>query len=67
MERTTVNREWVKEELGLSMTLVDRLLKRKVDPIPSFKVGRRIIIPIDGFQKWLARQTENGMNGVVDQ
>lgn len=67
MEKTIANREWIREELCVSMTLVDRLLKRKNDPIPSIRVGRRVLIPIDSFQKWLARQTENGMNGVVDQ
>ena len=67
MEKMVMTRADVKAVLGLSMAHVDKLIKRKIDPVPSIHVGRRIIIPIDSFQKWLARQTENGMNGVVDQ
>lgn len=62
MEKTILNRELIKETLGISMAGVDKLLTRENDPIPSFRVGRRILIPVDGFRAWLARQTETNVN-----
>ena len=57
-----MKRAEVKEVMGLSMANVDKLIARKNDPVPTIRVGRRILIPVDGFRAWLARQTETNVN-----
>lgn len=46
----------IKKILGAGNSTVLELLHREKDPIPFFRLGRRIIIPCDLFQKWLISQ-----------
>ena len=32
----------------------------KAEGFPVLKVGTRILIPVEGFRRWLAEQTEKG-------
>lgn len=46
------------EAIDVSMPTVYALLKRTVDPLPSFRLGRKIIVPVLSLEEWLERQTE---------
>ena len=42
-------------ELGISKPKAYELVKS--EGFPSIQIGRRIVVPTDGFKRWLARQT----------
>jgi len=44
--------------LQISMPSMYALLKRRVRPIPSFKFGRKWLIPLAGVDQWLAEEAE---------
>ena len=48
----------VAEVLGISRPMVYNLLKR-ID-FPSFKIGTRTLIPVDGLREWIAEQAKGG-------
>ena len=39
------------EQLGISKPTAYELTRR--EDFPSLKIGRRIVIPVEAFQKWL--------------
>ena len=43
--------------LHIGMTSMDALLRRNNDPIPSLRIGRKILIPRRQLQEWIERQT----------
>lgn len=48
-------------ELGISKPKAYELVKS--EGFPSIQIGRRIVVPTDGFKRWLARQTgDDGRN-----
>ena len=49
----------IKEILHAGNSTLHELLNREDDPIPHFRLGRRIIVPCDQFQEWLIKQTTN--------
>ena len=61
IDRLTVNPSECGELLGLSRPTVYDLLRRR-DGIPSFKIGTRTLIPIDGLRVWIAQQTGGEQN-----
>lgn len=56
MEKLVIDRKEASETLGMSLPMLDRYLNRENDPIPSFKVGRCIKIPVESLREWLARE-----------
>lgn len=46
----------IKEILGAGNSTLQELLNREENPIPHFRIGRRIIIPCDLFHQWLNSQ-----------
>lgn len=51
MEKLTMNVTEISEQLGISKPIAYELTRR--EDFPSLKIGRRIVIPIEAFQKWL--------------
>ena len=49
----------IKEILGAGNSTLQELLSREDDPIPHFRIGRRIVIPCDLFQQWLHSQVSH--------
>ena len=49
----------IKELLGIGNSTIHQLMNREADPIPHFRIGRRIIVPCDLFQEWLVKQVTN--------
>ena len=57
------NRAGLCEVLDLGMVTVDKLLRREVNPIPSLRVGHKILIPCDQFDAWVAAESAKGHAG----
>ena len=57
-DRMTMTKKEGAKNLGIGLTNFDRLLRRAVDPIPSLRVGRRVLIPCEEFKAWLSRQVD---------
>lgn len=51
MEKLTMNVTEISEQLGISKPIAYELTRR--EDFPSLKIGRRIVIPVEAFQKWL--------------
>ena len=46
----------IKEILYAGNFTLHELLNREENPIPHFRIGRRIVVPCDLFQQWLINQ-----------
>ena len=45
------------EAIDVSLPTVYQLIKRETDPLPSFRIGRKILVPVISLQRWLEAQT----------
>jgi excisionase family DNA binding protein len=61
-EKICYSVEEVGEILGVSRSTAFNLVKS--DGFPSFRIGKRIIVPKDAFHRWLNEQVEQrgGLN-----
>lgn len=59
----TLSRKEACAYIGLSIPTLDALLKRTENPIPSFRVGRKVFIPLDGLKAWLSDEARRGVRG----
>ena len=55
MEKTTLSVQELAARLGISLPVAYDLVKRP--DFPALRIGSRILIPVDGLQTWLNRQT----------
>ena len=62
IDRLTVSPRECAELMGVSHQTVYDLLRRD-DGIPSFKLGQRTLIPVDGLREWIAAQTGGADSG----
>lgn len=58
MEQLTMTRKESAKAMGIGLQHFDALLKRAVDPVPSLRVGKRVLIPCEEFKAWLSRQVD---------
>ena len=42
---------------GVSVPVIDSWIKREFDPLPFFRAGTRILIPVKSAEEWIERQT----------
>ena len=61
-KRLIYSLEDIKEILHAGNSTLHKLLNREDDPIPHFRLGRRIVVPSDLFQQWLVKQTTNAQD-----
>ena len=54
MEKNTMSVKELAERMGISLLMAYDLTRR--EDFPSLRVGARILIPIDAFKDWLARE-----------
>ena len=54
MEKTIMSVRELAERMGISLPMAYDLTRR--EDFPSVRVGARILIPIDAFMDWLARE-----------
>ena len=52
MERTTMNVRDLSIQMGISLPKAYDLTRSP--GFPSFRIGKRILIPVDAFREWLA-------------
>ncbi len=52
MEKTTMNVRDLSIQMGISLPKAYDLAKSP--GFPSFRIGKRILIPVDAFREWLA-------------
>ena len=57
IDRLTVSPSEGAALLGISRPTFYDLLHRQ-DGIPSFKIGQRTLVPVDGLRSWIANQTK---------
>ena len=53
-DRVSISVEECASVLGLNHKTVRESLKREKNPIPSVKIGRRRLIPIAKFARWMS-------------
>lgn len=58
MEKLVYDRKEAAEAIGISLPTLDGYINRGYKPIPTFRVGRHIKIPIDTLREWLRNETE---------
>lgn len=58
MDKLTYTRKEGAKTFGVGLNQFDALLRRAVDPVPSIRVGKRVLIPVQEFKQWISRQVE---------
>ena len=56
MEKTTTSVQELSSQMGISLPKAYELVK--TPGFPAIRIGTRILIPVEGFRKWLVEQTE---------
>lgn len=57
MEKSTLSVQELSIQLGISLPKAYELVKQP--GFPAIRIGTRILVPIDAYKQWLARQSEN--------
>lgn len=67
MESLNSGRKSCSQALGISLPMLDVLLNRVENPIPHFRVGRKVLIPRAALEQWLLDEAERtaAKNGAV--
>ncbi len=66
METMILTRQEAADAMKVSLPTLDAYLKRESNPLPFILSGRRVLIPYDGFKRWLLQESERCMsNGPV--
>jgi len=55
MEKTTMSVAELSMQMGISLPKAYELVKQP--GFPTIRVGTRILIPVDGFQEWLKKNS----------
>ena len=48
--------------LGVSRPIIYRLMRE--EGLPSFKIGTRTLIPVEGMKAWVSLKTGSGADGI---
>lgn len=63
MDKLTMSVQELAVHMGVSKPIAYQLVRS--EGFPAIQVGRRIVIPTDGFKRWLSRQAgEDGSDGM---
>ncbi|MBE6092511.1 MAG: helix-turn-helix domain-containing protein [Selenomonas ruminantium] len=54
MEKNTMSVRELAERMEISLPMAYDLTRR--EDFPSLRVGARILVPVDAFKEWLARE-----------
>ena len=60
LEKIAVSAKEAAEMISVSRPTIYTLMNR--EDFPSFKVGTRTLIPVDGLREWVRAQAGNGQN-----
>ena len=61
MEKSTMSVQELSMQMGISLPKAYELTK--TPGFPAFRIGTRILIPIEAFNKWLLESTPSAHNG----
>ena len=53
MEKFTFGRKEAAEAVGVSLPTLDAMLNREANPVPHFRIGKKVLIPVESFRQWL--------------
>ncbi len=53
MSKFTLTRKEAAEFCSVSLPTLDSYLRRRDNPLPSIRAGRKWIIPVEGLRQWL--------------
>ena len=59
MEKTVYNVDEAAESLGVSRSTIYQLIHR--EDFPTLKIGNRRLIPREGLQRWVRKNTNGGL------
>ncbi len=62
MELMNFTRKQAAEAGNMSLPTLDSYLRRKEFPLPHFRSGKKVFIPVDGFREWLAAEAMREVN-----
>lgn len=57
LDKITLTVEEVGKRLGISRATAYKLVERP--DFPTLRIGRRIVIPVDGLNEWVRTNTQN--------
>lgn len=63
MDKQTMSVAELSMQMGISLPKTYALVKQP--GFPMIRVGTRILIPVDGFQEWLKKNSRTENNGEV--
>lgn len=63
MEKLALNSKEAAAALGVSLPTFYDLSNRS--DFPVIRVGRRVLVPVDGLRRWLDEQSGVGREGVI--
>ena len=53
-----LTRQQAADYLNVGLTLLDRIIHRRDNPIPHIRVGKRVVIPRDALEAWISAEVE---------
>ena len=56
-----MTRQEAADVMKVSLPTLDAYLKRAQNPLPSINSGRRVLIPVKGFERWLEEEAARCM------
>ena len=54
VERLVYTRKEAAAMIGVGTSTLDALLRREVNPVPSVRIGHKVMIPRDRLREWLS-------------
>ena len=58
MEKSTMSVQELSRQMGISLPKAYELVKQP--GFPTFRIGTRILIPVEGFHAWLREKSVGG-------
>lgn len=56
MEKSTLSVQELSSQMGISLPKAYELVKSK--GFPTIRIGKRILVPVEGFHKWLKEKSK---------
>lgn len=57
-EEIIITRREASQRLHIGLNVLDAQIRREYDPLPTIRVGRRVLIPVDMLKEWVNRQVK---------
>ena len=52
-QKLALTRKEAAQRLGVSLPSLDAFLRRSKSPLPHFRIGRKVVIPVASLDEWL--------------